>query len=215
MSKVWNQINQFTNRILKFNRWVTETSNQFDNFENNFGSFCSEIGRTIGRKSSCSIEFKSWTNKVHQFAEELPKHCISDHLGWRSELFFWFMCFDHSFNDNFFFFIQLQGIAELTPAIRRWIYLATVFGPAALPIFSYSLILAGSFMLMYIFVRAYKNFVFHSDPTVEILEMGRRSIRRGSSFLIQHQHRIMTHHHHRDSYMLLKTQNNNDIDLLT
>lgn len=109
----------------------------------------------------------------------------------------------------------MQGVAELTPAIRRWIYLATVFGPAALPIMSYSMILAGSFMLMFIFVRAYKNFVFHTDPTIEILEMGRRSIRRGSSFLIQHQHRIMLHHHERDSYMLLKTQNNNDIDLLT
>lgn len=107
-----------------------------------------------------------------------------------------------------------QGIAELTPSIRRWIYLATVFGPAALPILSYSMILAGSFMLMFIFVRAYKNFVFHSDPTVELLEMGRRSLRRGSSFLVQHQHRIMMHHHQRDSYMLLKT-NQADIDLLT
>lgn len=107
-----------------------------------------------------------------------------------------------------------EGVAELTPSIRRWIYLATVFGPAALPILSYSMILAGSFMLMFIFVRAYKNFVFHSDPTVELLEMGRRSLRRGSSFLVQHQHRMMLHHvHQRDSYMLLKT-NTNDIDLL-
>lgn len=79
---------------------------------------------------------------------------------------------------------------------------------------SYSMILAGSFMLMYVFVRAYKNFVFNSDPTVEILEMGRRSIRRGSSFLIQHQHRIMMHHHQRDSYTLLKANNNNETDLL-
>lgn len=115
---------------------------------------------------------------------------------------------------NPFLFEWSQGIAELTPSIRRWIYLATVFGPAALPILSYSMILAGSFMLMFIFVRAYKNFVFHSDPTVELLEMGRRSLRRGSSFLVQHQHRIMMHHHQRDSYMLLKT-NTVDIDLLT
>lgn len=62
-------------------------------------------------------------------------------------------------------------------------------------------------------MRAYKNFVFHSDPTVEILEMGRRSLRRGSSFLVQHQHRIMMSHVQRDSYMLLKTAGN-DIDLL-
>lgn len=109
--------------------------------------------------------------------------------------------------------IPTQGIAELTPSIRRWVYLATVFGPAALPILSYSMILAGSFMLMFVFVRAYKNFVFNTDPTVELLEMGRRSLRRGSSFLVQNQHRIMMHHQ-RDSYVLLKT-NNNDIDLLT
>lgn len=108
----------------------------------------------------------------------------------------------------------LQGVAELTPSIRRWIYLATVFGPASMPIMSYSMILAGSFMLMYVFVRAYKNFVFNSDPTDVVIEMGRRSIRRGSSFLIQHQHRIMMHHHQRDSYTLLKTNNNNENDLL-
>lgn len=113
-------------------------------------------------------------------------------------------------------FLHSQGVAELTPSIRRWIYLATVFGPASMPIMSYSMILAGSFMLMYIFVRAYKNFVFNTDPTIEILEMGRRSIRRGSSFLIQHQHRIMMHHHQRDSYTLLKTHNNNnDNDILS
>lgn len=119
----------------------------------------------------------------------------------------------HSRNSNDS--LCLQGVAELTPSIRRWIYLATVFGPASMPIMSYSMILAGSFMLMYVFVRAYKNFVFNSDPTDVVIEMGRRSIRRGSSFLIQHQHRIMMHHHQRDSYTLLKTNNNNENDLLT
>lgn len=50
-------------------------------------------------------------------------------------------------------------------------------------------------------MRAYQNFVFARDPTLEILEMGRRSLRRGSSFIVQHQHKFM----HRESYTLLKT----------
>ncbi|GBP09157.1 hypothetical protein EVAR_101498_1 [Eumeta japonica] len=45
------------------------------------------------------------------------------------------------------------------------------------------------------------NYVFTRDPTLEILEMGRRSLRRGSSFIAHHQHKLM----HRESYTLLKT----------
>lgn len=86
-------------------------------------------------------------------------------------------------------------------------YLGTVFAPNAAPVMAYGLIVSGAFMLIFVFVRAYKNFVFNTDPTIEILEMGRRSIRRGSSFLIQHQHRLMMQ---RDSYVLLKTTNNNN-----
>ncbi|XP_058827375.1 scavenger receptor class B member 1 [Topomyia yanbarensis] len=94
-----------------------------------------------------------------------------------------------------------EGVSELTPPIRRWIYLATVFAPTALPILSYGMILTGTFALIYVFVRAYKNFVFTSDPTTEFLEMGRRSLRRGSSMIINGQHRILMQ---RDSYILLK-----------
>lgn len=87
-------------------------------------------------------------------------------------------------------------------------YLGTVFAPNAVPIMAYGLIVSGAFMLIFVFVRAYKNFVFNTgDPTIEILEMGRRSIRRGSSFLIQHQQRLLMP---RDSYVLLKTTNNNN-----
>lgn len=95
----------------------------------------------------------------------------------------------------------------MPPDIRRWVYLGTVFAPNAVPIMAYGCIVAGAFMLIFVFVRAYKNFVFNTDPTIEILEMGRRSIRRGSSFLIQHQQRLLMQ---RDSYTLLKTTNNNN-----
>jgi scavenger receptor class B, member 1 len=50
-------------------------------------------------------------------------------------------------------------------------------------------------------VTAYKHFVFATDPTVELLELGKRQLRRGSSLLITGQHRIMAH---RDSYHLLR-----------
>lgn len=56
-------------------------------------------------------------------------------------------------------------------------------------------------MIIFVFVRAYQNFVFSTDPTTEILEMGRRSLRRGSSMIINGPHRILMHH---DSYQLLK-----------
>lgn len=64
------------------------------------------------------------------------------------------------------------------------------------------MIVSGAFIIVFVFIRAYKNFVFATDPTIEILEMGRRSLRRGSTLLITTPHRIMAH---RDSYHLLKT----------
>lgn len=98
-----------------------------------------------------------------------------------------------------------QGISELTPPIRRWIYLGTVFAPTAIPLLAYGMIVGGAFIIIFVFIQAYKNFVFATDPTIEILEMGRRSLRRGSSLLINGQHRLSHLAHHRDSYHLLKT----------
>ncbi|XP_070136346.1 scavenger receptor class B member 1 isoform X3 [Drosophila bipectinata] len=94
-----------------------------------------------------------------------------------------------------------EGISELTPAIKRWIYLGTVIAPHAVPIGSYLMIAGGAFAIIFSFVRAYQSFVFAQDPTLEILEMGRRSLRRGSSFICHQQHRLL---HHRDSYSLLR-----------
>lgn len=93
-----------------------------------------------------------------------------------------------------------EGISDLTPAIRRWIYLATVFAPTVIPIGSFFMIVGGAFAIVFIFLRAYQNYVFAHDPTQEILEMGRRSLRRGSSFIAHHQPKFM----HRESYTLLK-----------
>ncbi|KAM7356549.1 scavenger receptor class B member debris buster isoform 1-T2 [Cochliomyia hominivorax] len=93
-----------------------------------------------------------------------------------------------------------EGISDLTPAIRRWIYVATVFAPTIIPIGSYLMIVGGAFAIVFIFLRAYQNYVFARDPTLEILEMGRRSLRRGSSFIAHHQHKLMQ----RESYTLLK-----------
>lgn len=87
--------------------------------------------------------------------------------------------------------------------------MGTIFAPTAVPIISYGLIVSSAFMFIFVFVRSYKNLVFQNDPTIEILEMGRRSLRRGSSFLVHQQHRLMVH---RDSYVLLKADNNNDGD---
>ncbi|XP_055601457.1 scavenger receptor class B member 1 [Uranotaenia lowii] len=98
-----------------------------------------------------------------------------------------------------------EGVSELTPPIRRWIYLATVFAPTAQPILSYGAILTGTFALIYVFVKAYKNFVFTSDPSTEFLEMGRQTVRTGGNIIINGQHRILLG---RDSYILLK--NNTD-----
>ncbi|XP_060656552.1 lysosome membrane protein 2 isoform X2 [Drosophila nasuta] len=96
-----------------------------------------------------------------------------------------------------------EGISELTPAIKRWLYLATVIAPHAVPISSYLMIVGGASAVIFSLVRAYQNFVFGRDPSLEILEMGRRSLRRGSSFIAHQQHKLLLHH--RDSYALLRT----------
>lgn len=110
------------------------------------------------------------------------------------------------------FILNFQGVAELTPEIRRWIYLGTVFAPKAIPLGSYALIVFGAFLIIFVFVDAYKNFVFTKDPTLEILEMGRKSIRRGSSFLAHQQQRFSIHRETQNSYSLLKSDNTNNND---
>ena len=90
-----------------------------------------------------------------------------------------------------------EGIDELTPAIRRWIYLSTTFADVAVPLITYGAILVGLGTLITIFVKAYNNVVL----THEAIELGKRTIRRGSSFLVNGQHRLLMVK--QESYVLL------------
>lgn len=70
---------------------------------------------------------------------------------------------------------------------------------------SYSMIMIGALTIVIIFIRAYRNIVFPVDPATELLEMGRKSLRRGSTILVHHQQRV---HIRRDSYALLRADEN-------
>lgn len=81
--------------------------------------------------------------------------------------------------------------------------MAVELGPVFVPLISYGFIVSGAFMFIYVFVRAaYESMDSVPDPA-ELLEMGRRTLR--SASLVSH-HRI---HIHRDSYVLLRDDNNN------
>lgn len=95
-----------------------------------------------------------------------------------------------------------EGIEELTPSIRRYIYLATTFADIAVPCLSCGMVLIGLIVIITVFVKAYNSPVLAH----EAIELGKRTIRRGSSFLTTSQHRLLVG---RDSYILLS---NNDID---
>ncbi|XP_076163294.1 scavenger receptor class B member debris buster [Ptiloglossa arizonensis] len=93
-----------------------------------------------------------------------------------------------------------EGIEELTPSIRRWIYLATTFSDIAVPCTSYGLILVGIIIIITVSAKVYNNAVF----THEAIELGKRTIRRGSTLLVNGQHRLLAT---RDSYVLLSNSN--------
>ncbi|KAK6644994.1 hypothetical protein RUM43_001270 [Polyplax serrata] len=96
-----------------------------------------------------------------------------------------------------------EGVEELTPPIKRWLYIATTFSDVAVPVFTYGCICIGSSILLYVFVNAYKNLLF-ADPRIELgkerLTRELREIRRGSSVLVNSQPRLLIL---RDSYTLL------------
>lgn len=96
--------------------------------------------------------------------------------------------------------INFQGITELTPSIQHWVYLATTVAEVIAPIFEYGSIALGILILVGVFIKAYKNVVF----TKEALEKGKETLRRGSSFIVNGQHRLLII---RDSYSLLNNVN--------
>lgn len=75
------------------------------------------------------------------------------------------------------------------------------------PLLNYSLIITGCFCLIYVFVVTYRGVVVETiavDP-LEIVEMGRRSLRRGSKFIENSQHKIASSLNRGDSYTLLSS----------
>lgn len=92
--------------------------------------------------------------------------------------------------------LNFQGISELSPSIRRWIYLGTTVAEVAAPLLSYGSIVLGTLILVGIFIKAYRNILF----TKETLEKGKETLRRGSSFILNGQHKLMII---RESYALL------------
>lgn len=89
-----------------------------------------------------------------------------------------------------------EGVEELTPAIRRLIYLSTTFADVAVPCITYGMILVGLAVLGAVLAKAYNNVI----PTHEAIELGKRTIRRGSSFIVSGQNRLLVV---RESYILL------------
>lgn len=60
-----------------------------------------------------------------------------------------------------------QGIDDLTPAIRRWMYLATTFADVACPLMTYGFIFLGTCIIIGVFVNTYKSLVFTKE-TIEL-----------------------------------------------
>jgi len=69
-----------------------------------------------------------------------------------------------------------EGISDVSPPIRRWIYLATTFSDIASPLLTYGFIFLGSCVLIGVFINTYKSIVF----TKETIEVGMKTFRRGS-----------------------------------
>lgn len=64
---------------------------------------------------------------------------------------------------------------------------------------NYLTLTSGVVILITVFVKAYKNLVF----TKQTIEIGMKTLRRGSTFIVNGQHRLMMV---RDSYTLLDNQ---------
>ncbi|KAF5296337.1 hypothetical protein FQA39_LY12554 [Lamprigera yunnana] len=78
-----------------------------------------------------------------------------------------------------------EGIDEVSPAIRRWIYLSTTFSDVACPLFTYGFMFTGSCILIGVFVNAYKSIVF----TKQTIEVGMKTLKRqGSGYLSSHRY---------------------------
>nr|XP_022905931.1 scavenger receptor class B member 1-like isoform X2 [Onthophagus taurus] len=89
-----------------------------------------------------------------------------------------------------------EGVTDLTPTIKRWIYLATTFADVMNPLATYGSILVGTCILVGVFINAYKSIMFTRDT----IEMSMRTLRRGSNLIQSNNNRLLII---RDSYTLL------------
>ncbi|CAH1164763.1 unnamed protein product [Phaedon cochleariae] len=96
-----------------------------------------------------------------------------------------------------------EGIDDITPTIRRWIYLATTFADIACPLMTYGFIFLGTCVILGVIVNAYKSLVF----TKETIEIGMRNLRRRSSAYIYSSNRFISR---RDTYTLLDLNEEED-----
>ncbi|CAH0712801.1 unnamed protein product, partial [Brenthis ino] len=96
----------------------------------------------------------------------------------------------HKFPDIVFPVMWVQeGMDSVSTSIWRWIFLGTTLGPIAASLISYSLITIGLGVLITVFIKAYKNFVIGQN-SLEIVELGRETIRRGSTLIINNSHKL-------------------------
>ncbi|KAJ3650634.1 hypothetical protein Zmor_016722 [Zophobas morio] len=99
-----------------------------------------------------------------------------------------------------------EGIDDLPPPIRRWIYLATTFADVACPLMTYGFIFLGGCILVGVFINGYKSLVF----TKETIEISMKSLRRRSSgYIAVARPKLIK----RDTYTLLDLDGVEEIDI--
>lgn len=79
------------------------------------------------------------------------------------------------------------------------VYLSTTFADKVVPYITYGMAALGALILLVVFLRTYKNYIF----TKQSIELGKRTLRRGSSFFVNGQHKLMML---RESYTLLHSR---------
>lgn len=91
-----------------------------------------------------------------------------------------------------------QGVEELPSHLQILVYLSTTFADKVVPYLLYGLIGLGALILVGVFLKTYKNYIF----TEENVELGKRTLRRGSSFFVGGQSKLLMV---RDTYTLLQS----------
>ncbi|XP_065208323.1 lysosome membrane protein 2 [Planococcus citri] len=91
-----------------------------------------------------------------------------------------------------------EGVEELPDHLQILLYLSTTFADRIVPYITYGMAAFGGLILIVVFLRTYKNYIF----TQQSIELGKRTLRRGSSFFTTGQQKLMML---RESYTLLNS----------